>query len=89
MSLDVTQDITTEPWPELDGLTVERSGTITKIGLLPDGTTNGQPSLVLVVTLPDGGTVIGQTSWRLFARSFYALLASPAAQLALHPRGAE
>lgn len=62
------------------GLDVDKlhgQGMLTDIGLLRHGTTGGQASIGMVVTLKDGTQVLAETTWKLFKTAYMALSASP------------
>jgi hypothetical protein len=42
---------------------------------LEDGMSSGAPSVIFRLDLPDGTTVLAETSWRLFAYAFWAFAA--------------
>lgn len=63
----------------LDPNRPQLSGTLTCIGLLRHGTTNGKASVALVVDLPDGTQIIAQSTWGLFNTAARALAVSPIA----------
>lgn len=50
-------------------------GQVTAVGGVPNGTTAGLASVMLIVTLPDGRTVAGETTLALFANAARALSA--------------
>lgn len=60
-------DVSLDPdrcWPDLaDGVYLE--GALTHVALNPAGTVAGKPTVTLRITLPDGGTVLAQTSLAL------------------------
>lgn len=70
LHLDTEQN----PLPQ-DGLVAD--GMLTDIGLLRHGTHRGKAVVGLVVTMPDGTRVIGQTTWALFRTAYVGLAASP------------
>jgi hypothetical protein len=61
-------------------------GRIAAVGILPGGTSNGLASVALTIELPDGRTVLGETTLALFANGARALLASPIAEAEGHAR---
>jgi hypothetical protein len=77
--LDIRPNMELNPWDDIpraiDGAELER------IGLLPNGTTSGRPTIGLLVRLPDGTAVIAQTTWTLMRAAVRALDASPVAEL--------
>lgn len=85
-SLQVTANIDLDPWVHLakkqlphnpDGL----SASIVRIGLLPDGTQGGRSTVMMEIELPNGDTVIAETTLRLFRLAATSLLAAPQAQM--------
>jgi hypothetical protein len=75
--LDVRPDIERSPWSDL-GQDIP-DGRIERVGLLRNGTSGGRAVVAIVITLPDGRRVLGQTTWRLFNSAARALAASPIA----------
>lgn len=73
--LTVTLDVAQTPWTDLR---VGADGTLSRIGLLRNGTVRGRATVAVVVDLPDGTQVIGQTTWALLRTAYAALAASPA-----------
>ena len=53
------------------------SGLITDIALLRNDTAKGKASVAVLITLADGHTVLGETTWALLRTAFGALAASP------------
>lgn len=76
--LTITPDIDRAPWNDLDEATT-LDGKLERIGLLRNGTVQGRATIGIVVRLPDGTAVVGQTTWRLFNAAARALAASPVA----------
>lgn len=72
--LSLHLDVEQYPLPQ-DGLVAD--GAITDIGLLRHGTVEGKAAVGIVVTMPDGTRVIGQTTWALLRTAFVGLSASP------------
>lgn len=64
MRLDIALD-GDNAWPDLAGKPVI-DGRLAGVACLADGMASGNPSVGLRVELPDGQTVIAQTSLRLF-----------------------
>lgn len=52
---------------------------LVQIGLLRNATAKGRAGVLLRIDLPDGRTVIAQTTWRLLHNAVKALAASPVA----------
>jgi hypothetical protein len=50
-------------------------GTTIGMGVLPGGMTSGRPSVAFRFDLPDGGTVVAETSWRVLAIAVQAIAA--------------
>jgi hypothetical protein len=61
-------------WPHLADSPV-KSGAIDRVGVLPNSTTGGHPSVQILVTLEDGTKVVAQTTWRNFSLAMVALIA--------------
>lgn len=61
-------------WPDLKetGFT---EGHFSAVAILDGGMTSGKPSVALRITLPDGRTVIAQTTARLFCMAGRAFVA--------------
>ncbi len=53
-------------WPDLDRTTVIHTKDAISLGVLDGGMTSGSPSVALRIDLPDGRTVIAETSAKLF-----------------------
>lgn len=80
--LSITPDIDAAPWsdlsPELMPLNIDgEPATIRRVGLLRHGTTEGRAVVLVDLVLPDGTTVIAQTTWRLWLTATRALEAGP------------
>lgn len=76
--LTVTPDIERAPWDDLNLARPDiNDGRLARIGLLRHGTEGGKASVGVVIELPDGTHIIGQTTWALFRTAFHALNASP------------
>ena len=71
--LSITPNIESNPWPELKD---QPFGKITKIGRLPRGTTSGKSTVTLVITLPDGKIVAGETTLVLMQNAITVLTAA-------------
>lgn len=56
-------------------------GQITAIGLLADATAKGLAGVAVVITLPDGRQVLGETTWRLLHNATRAMAAGPVGRL--------
>jgi hypothetical protein len=82
--LNITTNLDLNPWTELqDGVQAGRipAGDWTDVGVLPAGMASGRASVAIVITLPDGSKVIGQTSLRNFRLASVAVLATPVAEM--------
>lgn len=84
-SLNITVDLERDPWTDITrentplnvgGL----SAGITRVGLMPNGTSSGLSTVMMEVVLPDGTKVIAETTLRLFRAAAAGLLASPLAE---------
>lgn len=89
-ALTVTTNLELDPWTDLlnDPLPLNdsplghrRSARIHRIGLLPDGTDEGRPTVALDIVLPDGRHVLAETTWRLLSAATASLAASPVVQI--------
>lgn len=78
--LDIRPNIELNPWTDIPSGSID-DGLIERIGLRPNGTANGRPSIALLIRLPDGSPVIAQTTWALLRAAVRALDASPVAEL--------
>jgi hypothetical protein len=76
--LAVTPDVERAPWTDLR-LRPGDDGALARIGLLRHATVQGKAGVAVVIDLPDGTQVIGQTTWALFRAAYAALAASPVA----------
>lgn len=76
--LTITPDVEQAPWNDLT-LRDPVDGTLARIGLLRHGTAAGKASVAVVVEMPDGTHVIGQTTWALLRTAVGALATSPVA----------
>lgn len=63
----------------LDHTKLVAQGQLTAVGLLRHGTTGGNATVSMVVTLADGSQVFAETTWALFSAAARALAASPIA----------
>lgn len=72
--LSITLDVERHPWNDLRP---GGDGALVRVGLLRNGTVNGRATVAVVVELPDGSHVIGQTTWTLLRTAYAALAASP------------
>ena len=74
--LRVVLDATRDDLPGMPPPVNDRAGgTVTAVGGIPNGTMSGKPAVAVVVTLPDGSTVMGQTTLALLAGATKALTA--------------
>jgi len=78
--LDIRPNLEVAPW---DDLTTDncQGGRIERIGLLPNGTDQGRPTIALLIRLDNGTTVAAETTWALMNLAVRALNASPIAEL--------
>ena len=76
--LTITPNLEESPWTDLHDK-IGEPGDLTRIGLLPGGMGSGDPSVALVIKMPDGTLVPAQTSWRLLRMAVKAMDASPIA----------
>lgn len=78
--LSVTPDMDRAPWDDLDPLgTGVLHGTITRVGLLRNGTVRGRATVAVAIRLDDGRHVIAETTFALARTAAQALAASPVA----------
>lgn len=74
--LTIILDATANELPGLNKATSEGlEGVVTAVGGIPDGTDGGHAAVAVVTTLPDGSTVMGQTTLALLANATRALAA--------------
>lgn len=65
------------PWPDLKGKSVIHLGKGAPpigVAVMEHGMTSGQPSIAMRLTLPNGETVIAETSARLFCTAARAII---------------
>lgn len=70
--LDLTLDLTSDPWQlarEPD------KAALRKIGVIPDGTNAGRPSVAMLVETDDGEAFVAETTLRLFVTAVRAFCA--------------
>jgi hypothetical protein len=84
-SLNITVDLEQHPWTDIthENTPLNAGGLsagVTRIGLMPRGTTGGLSTVMMEVVLPDGTKVIAETTLRLFRSAASAILASPLAE---------
>lgn len=79
--LDIRPNLELNPWDDVPDEEFAGDGTLGRIGLLPNGTTGGRPTIGMLVRLPDGRAVIAQTTWALMEAATRALATSPVAEL--------
>ncbi|MDX3109690.1 hypothetical protein [Nonomuraea angiospora] len=77
--LDIRPNLELNPWDDVSRETAV--GRLERVGLLPNGTSQGRPVFALLVRLEDGSTVVVQTTWALMSTAVRALAASPVAEL--------
>jgi hypothetical protein len=78
-ALDVRPDLSADPWRDLNADDLRR-GELTRVALLPEGTTDACASVALLAVLDDGTQVVIETTWRLLRTAVRAIAASPAGQ---------
>lgn len=86
--LTITLNLDLDPWHDLAEHRPAH-GVIERIGLLPNGTAKGRPTIALLIRLDDGRTIDAETTWALLRAAMTALNASPVAELDRmeHPNG--
>lgn len=84
--LDVRPNLDQAPFDDLDRTTLLH-GSLTAIGLLPAGTSQGQASVAMVVVIDDGRKVVVECTWRLLRAAARALDASPLGRDEAHADG--
>lgn len=75
IGLSIVMDATEDLLPGLPEREDDRHGELTAIGGIPNGTGAGLAAVALVVTLPDGKTVVAQTTLALLHGATRALAA--------------
>lgn len=88
--LSITPDLGRNPWTDIRITDVgSQSGRIERIGLLPNGTDAGRPTIAIVGRLSNGQPVILETTWALMRNAVRALDASSVAEAdrKAHPNG--
>ena len=78
--LDIRPNLERNPWQDLDPQVLATAGTVERVGLLPNATSQGRCVFALLVRLPDGTPVVATTTWRMMNTAARALAASPEAQ---------
>jgi hypothetical protein len=78
--LDIRSNLELNPWDDLAAGSCQ-GGRIERIGLLPNATNQGRPSVAILVRLEDGTTVAAETTWALIRFAVNGLEASPVAEL--------
>ena len=72
--LNITPNIDNSPWTELNGPRAYPGlGTIVRIGRLPSGTSSGKSTVSIMIEMPDGKLVAGQTTMALMVAAVRAL----------------
>lgn len=87
MHLHVTTNLDIDPWSDLyekfpnlpDGAPLPE-GHLTRVGMLPNGTSSGRAVVALLVEF-EGKPVFVQVTWRIWQTLAAALAATPVAQL--------
>jgi hypothetical protein len=62
-------------WPEL-AEKGHQTGELVAVALLEKGTAQGRPTVTFRIELPDGGTLLVETTWRLLDFAYGAIKAS-------------
>lgn len=62
-------------WPELANKFIE--GELVALARLPHGTASGKPVVIVRIELPDGQTVLAQTTLALFSQAVRAFEVAP------------
>jgi hypothetical protein len=75
--LSLNLDIERNPWKDLQEDPDLGVGVVERLGLLRNGMQSGAASVAVVVALPDGSHVIGETSWAALRTAFAGMSASP------------
>ena len=79
--LEIRPNLDRDPWHDIRITDVgSQSGRIERIGLLPDGTDAGRPTIAIVGRLGNGQPVILETTWALIRTAIRGLDASPVAE---------
>jgi hypothetical protein len=86
--LTITPNVELNPWTDLEQEAPYPRGVIERIGLLPEGTAKGRPTVALIIRMDDGSLVFAETTWALFGNAAQALAASPVAELDRMEHGA-
>lgn len=74
--LDVRMNMDLAPWIDIKAGEA-RTGKLERIGLLPNGTAGGKPSVGMLIRLADGTPVIAETTWELFDAAARAFAVTP------------
>lgn len=75
--LDLNLDIERNPWRDIQDDDRLEVGVVERLGLLRNGMQSGAASVAVVVVLPDGRRVIGETSWAALRTAYAGMNASP------------
>lgn len=78
-SLDVFTNIEIDPWDDVPAEIL--NGELVRIGLLPRGTVNGSPVVVMLTENEDGDRFLTQVTWKMFYTAFKALALSPTIEM--------
>lgn len=73
----ITCNLDLDPWTDLQAHTVA-AGAVARVGLRPDGTTEGRPAVALAITVDTDRVVLGHLTWELWKHITVALSQSPA-----------
>lgn len=74
--LGVYTDVERGGFP-LDENRLVGAGNVSDIGLMRNATSQGKAGVMVIITLPDGKQVVGQTTWVLLRTAYAGLNASP------------
>lgn len=77
--LDVFTNIDIDPWTDVPADIA--NGELIRIGLLPHGTVNGSPVVVMLSESEDGERFLTQVTWKMFYTAFKALALSPTIEM--------
>jgi len=73
--IEVTADLSQNPWLDMEDYVPIGTATITRIGLLPDGTEQGEPAVLILTTdVETGCPTVAYTTWKLLRAAVDALV---------------
>jgi hypothetical protein len=87
MHLSITMNLDEAPWRDLDGTPDEDCGIIERIGLLPNGTTEGKAIAAVVIRFADGTHAVGQVKWGMLKAAVHSFEISPVTEEFLDENG--